>query len=95
MTKADKDERGCGRRESLLEAVWHHVVGYRYYAIVSNSVGTMQIHLHTRICRTRGEAEAVIAGCTSYNKVEIIAFWSRNRYMSYVDENGVTQNRII
>lgn len=80
------------RKESLLEAIWHHLVGYRYYAIISNSVGTMDINLHNRICETREEAVRVIRQCRSFDCVEVVSFFSKHRYRNVVDENGVCRN---
>lgn len=80
------------RKESLLEAVWHHLFGYRHYAVVSNDAGTMNINLHNRICETREEAMMVLRGCRSFELVEIVSFRSRHRYESVKTGNGMYVN---
>lgn len=81
-------------KESVLERVWHFVVGYRYYAVVSVRKGTFEVGLHSVILQSKKEAERLLMGVESYREVEVVAFWSRERYV--VDRaEGRTVNYII
>lgn len=84
-----------GVKESLLEAVWHHLFGYRYYAVVSNSTGTMEVNLHNRICRTRDEAARVLRGVRSFEMLEVVSFRSRNRYLCVKDGYDTWKNTVV
>ena len=81
-------------KESVLERVWHFVVGYRYYAVVSVRKGTFEVGLHSVILQSRKEAERLLMGVESFREVEVVAFWSRERYV--VDRaDGRTVNYMV
>lgn len=72
-------------KETLFQAIWHHLVGYKYYAVISNRVGTFDIALHSNICATHKEAKELLHGVASFQPVEIVTFRSRNRYIKTAD----------
>ena len=68
--------------ESVLERVWHFLFGYRYWAVVSVRKGTMEVGLHTNILSSRSEARRLLADVESYRELEVVSFWSRERYVA-------------
>lgn len=69
-------------RESVLERVWHFLFGYRYWAVVSVRKGTMEVGLHANILSSRSEARRLLADVESYKELEVVSFWSRERYVA-------------
>lgn len=82
-------------RENLVQKIWHFVVGYHYYAVVSNSVGTFEAAIHSAILPTRAAAKRHLEGVSAYKELEIVSFWSRNRYVNYTDESGRNVNKVV
>ncbi len=80
--KERKNMKKIVMKESVLERVWHFLFGYRYWAVVSVRKGTMEIGLHTNILSSRSEARRLLADVESYRELEVVSFWSRERYVA-------------
>lgn len=77
-------------RRSVISLILDHLLGRKYYAVVSNRIGTFRVGIHENICSSRAEAKQLLQGVKSFQELEIISFRSRNNYVRRVDENGYT-----
>lgn len=67
-------------RESILQAVMNHLFGRKYYAVISNRIGTLDVGLHENIFESRKEAEHLLDFVQSFNQVEVVSFRSHHLY---------------
>ena len=77
-------------KKSIIQAILDHIFGHKYYAVISNRVGTFRVGIHENICASRSEAKKLLMGVTSFQELEIISFRSRNKYIKNVDDKGIT-----
>ena len=75
-------------KKTIIQQILDHIFGHKYYAVISNRVGTFQVGLHENICATKAEAKQLLMGVASFQQVEIISFRSRNNYIRQTDEKG-------
>ncbi|MBP5479691.1 MAG: hypothetical protein J6Y15_10075 [Bacteroidaceae bacterium] len=79
-------------RENLLQMIWHHLFGYKYYTTVFNVRGTFELGVGGRIFSTRKEAERSLDDNTTYKMFEVVSFWSRNKYILGSTKEGYNCN---
>lgn len=78
--------------ENLLQLMWRHLVGYKYYTVIYNVRGTFELGIGGRIFGTKEEAEKSLDDNVTYRKHEIVSFRSRYKYISGTTEKGYNCN---
>lgn len=77
-------------KRSIFQQVIDHIFGRKYYAVISNRVGTFRVGIHENICSSKQEAKQLLMGVSSFQEVEIVSFRSRNNYVRQQDDKGFT-----
>lgn len=67
-------------RESILQAVMNHLFGRKYYAVISNRIGTFDVGLHEAIFDNRKDAEHYLDFIQLFNEIEVVSFRSHHLY---------------
>lgn len=79
-------------KESILEKIWHHLFGYKYYAVISNRRGTLNVGIHENILLDYEDAKKLLVGNSTFEKLEIVSFRSREKY--YTDWDDTLQRYV-
>lgn len=82
-------------KESLLQKVFHFVFGYRYYGVVLNRRGTMEIVNSAFIFTSKKDITETFDESMTFRVIEVVSFWSRNKYVRVYNPNrDEMENRI-
>lgn len=77
-------------KQSIIQQIIDHIFGRKYYAVISNRIGTFRVGIHENICSSRSEAKKLLLGVGTFQELEIVSFRSRNKYVKQTDDKGFT-----
>ena len=95
VNEAEKEShKEVPTKRSLIEMVIDHILGRKYYAVVSYRIGTFMVGIHEPIFQTKRDAKRHLAENKIFKQLEIISFRSRNNYVTATDNKGFSYTTI-